>query len=691
MRKLRSSTVATSTISSTATTPTNPVVKSRRSIKLERSTTPKEATPESLYPYRVINEIPVSDTTPDISKLKEPLTVEQSHVLRHSLEQSRNVWLSGELFEKFWTRPPRGRKLATGEVNAREKMTKLCECSMIIGPHLFEVKLFIVKDESNDVKQLAQEDLRMEEMQRQQMAQQPITQHQNVTPVKQEPSEEKEMEQSPQQSTSILPRPEPESTEKDPVQASPTKEVTSPSCSSAQPLESSLQKTSSAPLRPIAPSPGTPVADGRPPSPTLHEPITSANNQAIIAKLQAMARVDSILSSLMKIVATGNASNTQILDFQQYIARARAMQLPPTHHLSSTATDNNGNNANNNNMKNNNSITTTTTTTTNAAMPKKIAKPSPKQPKKPKQQYTPRKLLKNVMIVFEFKDNPTDRYILPKESIVEVLPSGNVLLSFMVFHKSLDGKNKKQESKSSKKQQSENRPEKSTIDATQSSEVHPIKDQIPKKEVIDTSPRLFSSLTMIIKDCPMRCIPMIERSVIRKDIVYSRMEVIIKNGVRATDWRIWYQVEKADSELLEILKKPAKLPLNMYAPARKREYKPRKKADGETPAKKHKKSEDEAKKKKDSNETNQQMEEGDVPEKVTVSAVPESPDKNGSSKGETGQSTEVGQESPDNKQQPGLPTYPDEEPSTGNDESVHKDGEPSEALMSDATATDSQS
>lgn len=68
--------------------------------------------------------------------------------VRHYYRQSRETWLEGEMFDKFWTRPQRGKKLAGGEVNARERMSKLCECTLSIGPHDFDVKLFLVTDDT---------------------------------------------------------------------------------------------------------------------------------------------------------------------------------------------------------------------------------------------------------------------------------------------------------------------------------------------------------------------------------------------------------------------------------------------------------------------------------------------------------------------------------------------------------------
>ena len=69
-----------------------------------------------------------------------------SGVLAASLQRSRQAWLTGGFFERYWARPSKKRDLTNTPNPARETMTRLGTCSMIIDPHLFEVTLYTVKD-----------------------------------------------------------------------------------------------------------------------------------------------------------------------------------------------------------------------------------------------------------------------------------------------------------------------------------------------------------------------------------------------------------------------------------------------------------------------------------------------------------------------------------------------------------------
>lgn len=64
-----------------------------------------------------------------------------------SLERSRRSWLVGAPFEKFWSRPQRGRKHADG-TNSRDLMSKFHDCNAFIGPHQFVLRLYSVRDET---------------------------------------------------------------------------------------------------------------------------------------------------------------------------------------------------------------------------------------------------------------------------------------------------------------------------------------------------------------------------------------------------------------------------------------------------------------------------------------------------------------------------------------------------------------
>ena len=69
-----------------------------------------------------------------------------SGVLAASIERSKQKWLNEGVFERYWTKPSKKKNLAEVQNPAKESMTKLGTCSMIIEPHVFEITLYTVKE-----------------------------------------------------------------------------------------------------------------------------------------------------------------------------------------------------------------------------------------------------------------------------------------------------------------------------------------------------------------------------------------------------------------------------------------------------------------------------------------------------------------------------------------------------------------
>ena len=114
-------------------------------------------------PFEIIDCLPASLDVPDYnSALTHPLTVKDSAVLYNSLVQSRKTWVKGEMFELYWKRPQRDSHGApvvdsTLQNGIRDRMQKMCEATMSAGPHQFDVRLFILKDD--EVEKLWAEEL----------------------------------------------------------------------------------------------------------------------------------------------------------------------------------------------------------------------------------------------------------------------------------------------------------------------------------------------------------------------------------------------------------------------------------------------------------------------------------------------------------------------------------------------------
>ncbi|GMM34371.1 Swc3 protein [Saccharomycopsis crataegensis] len=131
-------------------------------------------------PFKLINNLPISDSRPIYSKIRNPLSIKDSAILYTSLQTSRQFWIEGNFFELYWSKAQeRQQKYANSKIeaqqgkpdkkikveeeeedeeeddeskqekrsNIRDRMNKLCDCSMVVGPHLFDVRLFILKND----------------------------------------------------------------------------------------------------------------------------------------------------------------------------------------------------------------------------------------------------------------------------------------------------------------------------------------------------------------------------------------------------------------------------------------------------------------------------------------------------------------------------------------------------------------
>lgn len=704
-----------------------------------------EEPPEPIYPYSSDTGIPLTDVKPNYGLLQNPLPFRENFSLSHSLAQSRNKWLSGAMFTKYWTRPPRGRKLQEGEVNAREKMSKLCECVMVIGPHIFETKLFLVKDDikdedpafpandpnaltNNTIKQNLPHDnvsvdstLKPANTQNDQFSHNPVASaakpHVPASQSSQPVATPATSSSQQQKNHGLIPAPadhfNPNSSEK-PIAPKPTTSLRTPSAqpqpsistpsSSSAPQQTngsgsssnvdSLQSTtqrpfpnntqpksfsnvdsSSSAVHPVQQTTTQrstsqqPAAQQPQPQPSTQQSankIAPSNTNSItsnpenvqtIYKLQAIARIDRSLSSLMKIVASGSASHEQITEFQGYINRVRTIDLKdipkyftpdgpvfPDEKKSSLPLPQKPGPSLAPGPFNRSLQTSVPSVQNPLAGPSNISpqiiKRGPKPPKppktlkppkekkfkdvkkkegeeklkstvgrkkkdpsKPKSPYISKKQQKRVTIVFEFKDNPADRYIIPKNSMIEILPTNEVLVSFFLSFpeggrsattKELPPGNVKPEpndkpnpgrSKSpgepvpdvdSKDTDSKDEVSDSNANKTNTKKGH--ETAVAKPSAGDEKSELYYPLTVTIRDIPVKSLPILERSVHRPQEVYLHMQNVIDTRKRAKDWWVWFEVDRSDEALIEKLMQPAKPPENMFVPARVRVYKSKKKA-----------------------------------------------------------------------------------------------------------------
>ncbi len=164
----------------------------------------------------------------------------------------------------------------------------------------------------------------------------------------------------------------------------------------------------------------------------------SAENTLMIANLNAIARVDLSLNTLMKIVALGGATPQQIITFQGYIQRAREMGPPPhpPHLLHGTPPPPGY-------------IRGQPYARVGAGFAPLKKPPKEKKPKPARELKLTafqERYLNGATILFEFVENPNVRFALPREFISEVVSEPkpprdledeqptDVLLSFLWIH-----------------------------------------------------------------------------------------------------------------------------------------------------------------------------------------------------------------------------------------------------------------
>ncbi|KAL8727506.1 MAG: hypothetical protein Q9181_005692 [Wetmoreana brouardii] len=73
-------------------------------------------------------------------------TIAESGILAASIQQSRQRWTIDGIFERYWTKPSKKKGSAEGSNPAKETMAKIGTCSMIIEPHVFETTLYTVRE-----------------------------------------------------------------------------------------------------------------------------------------------------------------------------------------------------------------------------------------------------------------------------------------------------------------------------------------------------------------------------------------------------------------------------------------------------------------------------------------------------------------------------------------------------------------
>ncbi len=637
-------------------------------------------------PFKEVEGLPLSIEEPSYNILNNALSLKDSAVLYSSLMRSRKSYTNGNIFDLYWAK---GKTKFDNDVNARDRMNKFCDCAMTLGPHNFDVRFFILKDEEVEKKRqdekekkkekrLAAKKMREEKQKIRELKNKakqegldpstvvPPTQvsadqqtdktESASTPQNTEAKEDEEEDEEDEESdendsdkenesreTSAQPvskdNTEPPSetqskpevpTEQPSQDATPSQEASgstttpqppkeqTPNISTPQteiqnrplpPLQVQNHQTQTASPQPQAPSASNASPTQNPPPqqpnqsapqpiqpqqpPPQNDMMQTPESQMMIANLNVIARAEPALNTLMKIVATGNAKPEQIREFQGYIQRAKAMG--PTSYYRQPPF-----------ISNSQPVSQPT-----PPAPKPLKKPkAPKKPKPPKEKQLTtfqEMYVDGADLVFEFSENANIRYHLPKDSIIERLENGDILVSFLVIHNRDQIKRWKnrQEAKKAKKEKkdqeeegvgsgeakieevkeepTEEKVEKRTRRTRKSSEKEAEEKEIEEKELAikeekekkqkemeekeqkekeakelleDQEPiTYFSAMSFTLTNISKRFLTIFYNSFNEPDDVKSRMEKILKEGIRVPKHYLWYSVDAyEDEELAESLR-----------------------------------------------------------------------------------------------------------------------------------------
>lgn len=363
----------------------------------------REATP---LPNKVVDSKPL----PTLSERQsinlsndEYKSIAESGVLLASLEGSRQKWVSGTFFDKYWTKTS-GRKDAPPAPPGnphKSWMKEIGPCTLVVEPLIFEATAYYVKEPGPAPSSSSSHPPPPQQFQQQQY------QHQY-------------QHAPPQQYNQQQPRPNPNAPAGSPYGA--------PYSS-----HSSTQYQGRPHPPPIMPA----TARAIPPPPAAPAPAKQSPDP-VIQMLASRASSDPELKALMKIVATGNANQEQLRIFQRHIDELTAMinankaqpnsqtnsPAPPPQHAQSRPP----------------SAAPVIKPHPATVQPHPPIYPMPQQHPRYQHQPAPPPRYPSYPIVLEFQGPGAspDRFRFPEYTILEFLNSYKMLASFLVIRKGKD-------------------------------------------------------------------------------------------------------------------------------------------------------------------------------------------------------------------------------------------------------------
>lgn len=276
-------------------------------------------------PFEIISGLPATLENPQYnSALTHPLQVKDAAVLYASLVSSRKTWVRGEMFDLYFTKPARSLKeeealnkqdaLAQAmTLQVRDKMQKMCDCTMLGGPHVFPVRLFILKNEQLEKKWQEEQDFKKKEREDKKKKDQDER--------KKRIEEKKQQLLLKKQERERMVQIQKENKAKAKLEQETLKQKRKEEIKQAKEEQKKLKKSGS--LSNLLPSASNLKSRFSPPA------AQSVTDPKMIANLNLMAQRDSKLNSLMGIVANGEATLEQVEEFKKFIEVAKKRPAPP--------------------------------------------------------------------------------------------------------------------------------------------------------------------------------------------------------------------------------------------------------------------------------------------------------------------------------------------------------------------------
>ncbi|KAG9241917.1 hypothetical protein BJ878DRAFT_518318 [Calycina marina] len=374
----------------------------------------------------------LTEPQPENLSANEFHTISESGVLGDSLQRSRAKWLSEGIFERYWTKVTAKRKKEAPQLlnnPPKESMTKLGTCTITVEPHIFEATMYAIKDTTSRILSPTP----------QQAMYRPIIQYGppggamplpgSQTPIqhKLEPILQPAQRSTPglQDATAVH--------QQQPVPLNGTSVSATPAVDGLNEVGTAQNKKSELP---------TPHKPPNPLSATT-KTTTTRSTDPVIQMLAERAASDPTLKALMRIVANGQATPEELKRFQKHIDELTILlkarqQNEQTSQESKTGTPNpTSSNGQAHNTQQNGSSATSPAPVVKAspATVQYQAQPQP-QPQALRSKGPLPPMKPDISgIVFEFTGGSGDRFLFPKFSILEYLPQGQVIASFLIVRK----------------------------------------------------------------------------------------------------------------------------------------------------------------------------------------------------------------------------------------------------------------